>query len=78
MNVVTFPLISVELPRISLSPIRCFTPISAQRDSDIDYHHQFRVAATIRQNQTQNPVRKRRRKWKKKTNVKAGKRRKIG
>jgi hypothetical protein len=74
----TGPLIPDELPQVCWSPIRCFIPISAQHDSDIDYHHQFPVSATIKQNTTQNQVRKRRTKWKKRKQVKATKRRKVG
>ena len=31
-----------------MSPIRCFVPISAQKDSEIDYHNQFRIAQIMR------------------------------
>jgi hypothetical protein len=53
-----------------LSPIRCFVPISAQCDSEIDYLQQFRIA----------PVRKdarKRRKKQKGRKIKATKRRKL-
>jgi len=67
--IVVCPFIADEIEDPS-SPVHCFIPISSQHDSAIDYHHQFHVATAVRQNPTQNPVRKRRKKWKHKKQVK--------
>jgi hypothetical protein len=60
-----------------LSPIRCFVPISAQHDSEIDYLHQFCTATMVGRGGRQNQAKKRRKKRKGKTQVKIAKRRKI-
>lgn len=66
---VVCPFIADEIEEPS-SPVHCFIPISAQRDSAVDYHHQFPVATAVRQN----PVRGKRKKWKQKKQVKCKKR----
>jgi hypothetical protein len=58
-----------------LSPIRCFVPISAQCDSEIDYLQQFRIAP-VRKDARQTGARKRRKKQKGRK-IKATKRRKL-
>ncbi|KDR19242.1 uncharacterized protein LOC110830162 [Zootermopsis nevadensis] len=59
-----------------LSPIRCFVPISAQHDSEIDYLHQFRIATSIKQRARQTRAGKRGKKRKRKVQVKTTKGRK--
>jgi len=63
--IVVCPFIADEIEDPS-SPVHCFIPISSQHDSAIDYHHQLHVATAVRQNLTQNPAKKRRKKWKQK------------